>query len=302
MPLLEPRASVGLPMPDDDVPAVAVLGAVGPDKGARQIERLVAHARQKNARVRFVLIGYMDVQHGPWQSDDAMLTVHGRYDPPDLPQLLAHYRARLVAFPSAGPETFSFTLSEAWSAGVPVIVPPFGALAERVAGSGAGWIWSEAEWRDDSRMLARIESLVAPENAGALAAAAASARDVPIPAVAAMTQQTLALYDGVEVTVPAVAVLDPARVRDALGYVAWTPPFEATDAHLQSSPVTTTPAPSSVVAQATGSPSAPVAGQPTASSALLARAALRLRRTLPGRVLAGLTPSRVRRVLKSRLP
>ena len=86
----------------------------------------------------------------------------------ELPDLLAHYRVRLVAFPSAGPETFSFTLSETWAAGLPVIVPPFGALAERVAGTGAGWLWTDAEWRDEAKMLARIVALVAPGNAAAL--------------------------------------------------------------------------------------------------------------------------------------
>jgi len=31
--------------------------------------------------------------------------------------LLDHYRIELVVFPSAGPETFCYTLTEAWSAG-----------------------------------------------------------------------------------------------------------------------------------------------------------------------------------------
>ena len=127
------RRSAGVALPDDGVTTIAVLGAVGPDKGARRLERLAALVRSARLPVRFVLIGYMDVEKGPWQSDDAVLTVHGRYEPRDLPDLLAQYRVQLVAFPSAGPETFSFTLSEAWAAGLPVIVPPFGALAERVA-------------------------------------------------------------------------------------------------------------------------------------------------------------------------
>jgi hypothetical protein len=42
-----------------------------------------------------------------------------RYDPRDLPDLLAHYRVSLVLFPVGGPETFSYTLSEAWAAGAP---------------------------------------------------------------------------------------------------------------------------------------------------------------------------------------
>jgi glycosyltransferase involved in cell wall biosynthesis len=183
-----------LALPDDDVPTVAILGAVGPDKGARQLERMVALARADRVRIRFVLIGYMDVEHGPWQSDDARFTVHGRYEPRELPVLLARYRVRMVAFPSAGPETFSFTLSEAWAAGLPVVVPPFGALAERVGGTQAGWIFSESEWRDEARMLARIATLVAPANSVRLAAAGQAARDVAQPSLADMMERTIAHY------------------------------------------------------------------------------------------------------------
>ena len=162
---------VALALPDDDIATIAVLGAVGPDKGARRLERLADLVRETGARVRFVLIGYMDVQHGPWQSDDAVLTVHGRYDPRELPALFARYRVSLVAYPSAGPETFSFTLSEAWAAGRPVFVPPFGALARAARGHRcAGWAWTDDEWRDEAKMLERIVAAVAPEHAAALAA------------------------------------------------------------------------------------------------------------------------------------
>jgi hypothetical protein len=248
------------------------------------------------ARVRFVLIGYMDVQHGPWQSDDAVLTVHGRYDPRDLPDLLAHYRVRLVAFPSAGPETFSFTLSEAWAAGRPVVVPPFGALGERVAGTGAGWLWTDDEWRDEAKMLARIAELVAPTNDDALAAASVCARRVPQATLAAMADHTLARYDAAMVVAAAhpsacaVAPLERARVRDALGYRRWTPWVPANDAAAPAPAIAAGPAP---------------AGPGIASDDLGARvahAALRWRHTLPGRLLYRLMPARLRDALKDRLP
>ncbi len=275
--------SVPLELPDDDAVTIAVLGAVGPDKGARRLERLAGLVRAAAAPMRFVLIGYMDVEHGPWQSDDAVLTIHGRYEPRDLPELLAHYRARLVAFPSSGPETFSFTLSEAWAAGLPVVVPPFGALAERVAGTGAGWLWTDEEWRDEAKMLARMAELVAPRNAADLASAAERGPTIPQPTPADMAAQTLRIYDVAASAAATIshAPLDQARVREALGYVASMPPLAAALPSMPSAEPTPVP--------------------PSSLASRIAETVLWLRRTPPGRVMYRLLPARVRDALKARL-
>ena len=275
------NAPLTLALPDDGISTVAILGAVGPDKGARRLERMVTLVRAKGTPLRFVLIGYMDVEHGPWQSADRVLTIHGRYDPRELPELLLHYRARLVAFPSAGPETFSFTLSEAWAAGRPVVVPPFGALAERVAGTGAGWIWSEAEWRDEAKMLAHIAAIVAPENAAVLAASAERAGAIAQPTRIAMAERTLQIYDALDVSrTSASPPLAPARVRDALGYAPWVPPI--VDAPVRMSAIVNMDA------------------TPVGLGARIARTALRLFYTLPGRMLCRLTPQRLRNAYRAR--
>jgi GT2 family glycosyltransferase/glycosyltransferase involved in cell wall biosynthesis len=266
-------------LPNDDVPTVAVLGAIGPDKGARRLERLAQLARARGAAVRFVLIGYLDVEHGPWQSDDAVLTVHGRYETADLPELLAHYRVALVLYPSAGPETFSYTLTEAWAAGRPVLVPPIGALAERVRDSGAGWIMTDAQWRDEAQMLDRLCALLAVPERARLAAASTCARALPHATLSAMTQATFARYDNALATAKATAQqpLQPlvaARLRYALGYAPWVPP---------------------TVARLTGaSSSANFLGR-------VARAAANRRNTLAGRVLLRLTPTAVVAALRARL-
>jgi len=279
-----PVAVSALEMPDDGVPTVAVLGAIGPDKGARRLDRMVELARAAGHAVRFVLIGYLDRLQVPWQSDDAVFTIHGRYKPDDLPRLLAHYRVRLVAYPSAGPETFSLTLSEAWSAGYPALVPPIGALAERVANTGAGWVMDEAQWRDDAKMLDRIVALVAPDNATALASAAARARECPQSTPDAMATRTLAIYEDVLSAggnTPAIAAkpFTAAHVRDALGYVPWTMPA---------------PAPVAAAADA-------LTPRDAGLVAWVARTALRYSRTLPGRVLRRITPVQILEALKARL-
>ncbi len=164
-----------LDLPADGIPTVAVIGAIGSDKGSRRLERLVELTRQRGAALRWVLIGYLDSCREQMQSEDAVFTLHGPYDSREIGALLEHYRVRLVAYPSAGPETFSFTLSEAWAAGRPALVPPIGALAERVAASGGGWVLDEDEWQDEARLLDRIVTLLAAENAAAWSAAAARA-------------------------------------------------------------------------------------------------------------------------------
>src|SRR5262249_5747384 len=127
-------------LPHDGIPTVGVLGAIGPVKGARRLERLVARTRERKLKLRWVLIGYLDRQYQPHQDADRLFTIHGPYRTDDLNDLIEHYRVKLTVFPSAGPETFSFTLSESWRAGCPVIVPAIGALAERTRATGAGWV------------------------------------------------------------------------------------------------------------------------------------------------------------------
>ncbi len=259
-------ASTALSLPEDGAPTVAILGAIGPDKGARRLERLVSLARTRGAWVRFVLIGYMDVQHGPWQASDALFTVHGRYDPADLPDLLAHYRVDLVLYPSAGPETFSYTLSEAWASGRPVLVPPIGALEERVRGSGAGWVMTGDEWRDEKRMLERVLAILGTKNADARRAASTAARAMPHASLREMTEATFDCYDAAVATAqpwPALQPFSPVRVRDALGYRPWTPPSQAS----------------------------PAAASPQGVGRQIARAAVAIRHKLPGRILYRLAPA-----------
>jgi len=273
-----PGARTAVMLPDDDIPTVAVLGAIGPDKGARRLERLAQLARARGAAVRFVLIGYMDFQHGPWQSDDSVFTVHGRYATADLPALLAHYRVALVLYPSAGPETFSYTLTEAWAAGRPVLVPPIGALAERVRDSGAGWIMTDAQWRDESQMLDRLCALLAVSERDRIAAASTRARALHHATLSEMARATFALYDKAMASAKVTAQqsmrpLVAARLRYALRYAPWIPP---------------------AAAPRVDAPPANLLGR-------VARAAANRRNTLAGRVLFRLTPTAVVAALRARL-
>jgi glycosyltransferase involved in cell wall biosynthesis len=270
-----------LNLPHDGIPTVAVIGAIGPDKGSRRLERLVELTRQRGERIRWVVVGYLDRGREQSLSEDAVFAQHGPFDSREVTTLLEHYRVRLVVYPSAGPETFSFTLSEAWAAGRPAVVPPIGALAERVAATGGGWVLSEEEWQNEARMLDRISELLEPAHADAWAAAAARARRAPQPTLAAMAAATTAIYREALSRQPAVEALRPiaaARCLSALGYIPWYPPQPV------AAPVRT-----------------PDAARPNGALALVARAALSIRHTAPGRVLHRLTPRPLLDALRERL-
>ncbi len=230
-----PRQAAGraaLPLPDDGAPTVAVLGAIGPDKGARRLERLVSLARARGAWVRFVLIGYMDVEHGPWQSGDAMFTVHGRYDPADLRDLLVHYRvaARPLSFSGAGNiQLHAFRGLGVRAARARAADRRTGrARARQRSGLGDDRRRSGATksgcWNGCSRYSARRT----PRGRDKASAAALA---MPHASLHAMTEATFACYDAA-VALPQSAQLPPslqptalqpfpnARVRDALGYRA----------------------------------------------------------------------------------
>ncbi len=179
------RASNVFELPDDGCRHIGVLGAIGAEKGARHVEALAQRIHERRLPLRIVVVGYMDVTK--WhQSPDLALTVHGHYEESEVTSLLDHYRIAMLVFPTVWPETFSYTLSEGWNAGRPALVPPVGALQERVVASGAGWIMNG--WPDTDAVLDQLLLLTAPENAPELerrgrlgAATAAMEADVPEP-------------------------------------------------------------------------------------------------------------------------
>jgi glycosyltransferase involved in cell wall biosynthesis len=160
-------------LPDDACRHVAVLGAIGPEKGARNVDALADEIRKRALPLRIVVVGFTD-RARRWQSGDRTLTIHGSYGEDELPQLFERYRIDLVVFPTIWPETFSYTLSEAWRAGRPALVPPRGALAERVEATGAGWIMRG--WPDIAAMADELVDLTGVPRAAELRERARLAR------------------------------------------------------------------------------------------------------------------------------
>jgi hypothetical protein len=100
---------------------VAVVGAIGPHKGSGMLDALVD--RLNDSGIGIVVIGYTNLQLRRGWSAPGHYYVHGPYVDGELPGLLKGYGIEVALFPNRLPESFSYTLSEVWAAGVPVIVP-----------------------------------------------------------------------------------------------------------------------------------------------------------------------------------
>lgn len=129
---------------------IVVLGALSVIKGADTLEELAVAARRAGAPLQFHLLGY--AYRALRAAPGSALTVHGAYREDELPALLEQLAPDLVWFPARVPETFSYTLSAALRAGLPVVGPDLGAFPERLAGRAWSWIepWDRctADWLD----------------------------------------------------------------------------------------------------------------------------------------------------------
>jgi glycosyltransferase involved in cell wall biosynthesis len=196
---LAPRAEFAARRPKH---VVGVLGAIGPHKGARALEALAA--RLDGSDIAIVVVGYLDTQilHG-WHMPN--LFVHGAYADEDVSALFAAYRAELALFPNRVPESFSYALSDVWAAGLPAVVPPEGALAERVRRHGGGWLLPAAFGeRDIHALLARLLSVEGREELARVKSQLERPDPARIPSLDAMAHSLDALYAryGIEPAAP----------------------------------------------------------------------------------------------------
>jgi O-antigen biosynthesis protein len=116
---------------------VAVIGAIGPHKGSLQLLRCAEDAARRRLPIKFVLVGFADISQ---IRDLPTVEIIGRYNDDDLPKLLERTRCHLSFFPSVWPETYSFTLSEAFFAGLYPVAFDIGAIAHRIRAAGWGCI------------------------------------------------------------------------------------------------------------------------------------------------------------------
>jgi len=117
---------------------VAVIGAVGRQKGYDILLACARDAALRDLPLEFVLIGYSD--------DDATLIssgrifVTGRYLEEEAVDLVRSQNADIAFLPSISPETWCYALSTAWRADLHAVAFDLGAIAERVREKGGGYL------------------------------------------------------------------------------------------------------------------------------------------------------------------
>jgi len=173
---------------------VAVIGAIGPHKGSALLDPLVA--RLQGTAIGIVVIGYTDSQLVRGWRAVGRCYVHGPYVDAELPALIAGYGIEVALFPNRLPESFSYTLSEVWAAGIPVIVPDNGALRERVARYSGGWILPARYSAEDAEaLLLRLFSSAGAPERGRVKSEIDPRDSARIPTLAAMARDIDALYE-----------------------------------------------------------------------------------------------------------
>jgi len=133
---------------------VAFLGAVSKLKGSALLMELMGEKTHDVEWHVFGSIGDLDVRTCETQEN---VFFHGSYKRELIISDLRKNNIDIVCLLSKWPETYGYTLTEAWMAGCPVICTNYGAIAQRVREKGAGWVLKdEAQAKDVMRILESV--------------------------------------------------------------------------------------------------------------------------------------------------
>lgn len=140
---------------------IAFIGGISHIKGLDIIKQLLKI--NSNDHFHFHIFGFTaDPSLFPYADGElalhtgSKLTCHGTYKEEDISSLLTTNQIHVGIQPAIWPETFSYVLSEFWSANIPVIVGNIGAPAERVRKNGYGWIVNPIS---AEKLLHQLESI-----------------------------------------------------------------------------------------------------------------------------------------------
>ncbi len=134
----DPPHAAPAPLPRRGTLRVAVVGAIGVEKGLGVLLACARDAAARRLDLSFTVIGYTS-------DDDALLAtgrafITGEFTRGEAAALIRAQGAHLAFLPSVWPETWCYALTDIWQAGLPAAVFDIGTPAERVRAHGRGWV------------------------------------------------------------------------------------------------------------------------------------------------------------------
>lgn len=126
------------PVAADGIRRVCVLGAIGIEKGYDMLLACARDAVKRKLKLRFHLVGHS-------YDDDRLLAtgkvqITGQYEEEEVDALIRQQQAQMAWLPSLWPETWCYTLTQSWHAGLNVFAFDIGTPAERIRRTGRGWL------------------------------------------------------------------------------------------------------------------------------------------------------------------
>jgi hypothetical protein len=113
-----------------------VVGAIGIDKGYEYLLACARHVATQRLALEFVVVGYTCDDRRLF--DTGAVRITGGYDESEAIELIRAQHAELGFLPALWPETWSFTLSQIWQAGLEVVAFDLGAQSERIRATRRG--------------------------------------------------------------------------------------------------------------------------------------------------------------------
>jgi GT2 family glycosyltransferase/glycosyltransferase involved in cell wall biosynthesis len=193
---------------------IAVLGYGGRHKGDHLLEDVIDALADRE--VTWHLFGRERFGERPRQQ----VVLHGTYRREDLPRMLAEAAVDLVLLLSPWAETYSYTLSEAWRLGLPVVGSSLGAIGERISCLGGGV--TVDPW-DPAAVAATLRRLLEDPTSLATLRAQAAAIGPTLPTLEEMAATYQGIYSALAPAVrpaaprPFPVEPDPAEMQGWMG-------------------------------------------------------------------------------------
>ena len=161
---------------------ILFLGNLYLQKGVPAIKEL--YEIDKNKSLEFHFLGFT-----PNELSEIGIC-HGTYDNKNLNNYIEKIKPSFIGIFTLTGESYCYTLSEAWSLGIPVLVSNLGALKERVLKNGGGWL---IDINDMEKSYNKIISII--NNVQEYKSKQDVIKNIPLISTKTMSNQYLEIYD-----------------------------------------------------------------------------------------------------------